>query len=109
MQIKILDVLKWLLTGIGMILIIFSFVMILHKERLMCFSKVGVMEINDPKRVQNPNISTISNMQNPSLYPQAESKNIHDNLRRSNNNNNNNRNDNNNNNGNNNEMWQFKL
>lgn len=93
---KILDVVKWLLTCTGMGLMISSFVMVLHKEKLMCFSKVGSMEVNPPKRIQNLQISTISNSQNPTLYPQIENKNVHDNHRQTNNNNNN-------------EMWQFKM
>lgn len=96
-KLKFLDIFKWLLTGSGIILMISSVLLVLQKEKLMCFSKVGNMDLNVPKRVQNINISTIGDTNNSALYPQADNKNVHDNFKRNINNNNSQ------------EAWQFKL
>lgn len=77
-----------------------AFILVLQKENLMCFSKVGSMDVSIPKRVHSINISTISDVHfnnsamYPNLYPQIEQKNVHDNHRRVSNNNQ--------------EVWQFK-
>lgn len=83
------DMFKWLLILSGLVIMIIAFVMVMYREKLLCFTKVGNADISVPKRNdQVHHIENISDMQfnntviYPTLYPQVENKNVHDGLQR---------------------------
>lgn len=86
-KIELVDMFKWILVLSGLLTMIAAFVMVMYREKLLCFSKVGNATITHVKRNDDlPTIETLSEMQfnntvmYPNLYPQIENKNIHDGL-----------------------------
>lgn len=94
-QLGMLDTFKWFLIILGILIMMSSFVLVMYKERLMCFSnlssgKVAITEVKDNTNrvgISEPisEINFNSTVLYPSLYPQIEDKNISDRLVRRNN------------------------
>ncbi|XP_022913408.2 sensory neuron membrane protein 2-like [Onthophagus taurus] len=78
----LLDVVKWIFITTGIILMVISFLLVMHQESLMCFSNRGKVSISnvEPFQVQsNRDSSAIAlndPVKRPSLYPQVENRNL---------------------------------
>lgn len=86
-KIDMVDMCKWLLILSGLLIMISSFIMVMYRERLLCFTKVGNAEINVLKKNDQVHpVETLSEIQfnntvvYPTLYPQLDNKNVHDGL-----------------------------
>lgn len=76
-----LDTFKWVLIVIGVLTMICSFLMVMYRERLLCFAKMssGKVSITEVKETRNSDVNSFNNtVLYPTLYPQVENKNVHD-------------------------------
>ncbi|KAK5643874.1 hypothetical protein RI129_007719 [Pyrocoelia pectoralis] len=93
-QLGMLDTIKWFCIVTGILLMMSSFVLVMYKERLMCFSnmafgnKVEITEVKTHKRTAFTDPITEVNFNStamyPSLYPQVDQKNYNENVMRRN-------------------------
>ncbi|KAK4887001.1 hypothetical protein RN001_003272 [Aquatica leii] len=92
-QLTMLDTFKWILIASGVLLMMASFILVMYKERLMCFANVGIgnkVSITEVKGgnkqgFTNSEINFNSTAMYPSLYPQLDDKNYNDRINQRNN------------------------
>ncbi|KAB0797701.1 hypothetical protein PPYR_06714 [Photinus pyralis] len=94
-QLAMLDVIKWIFILTGILLMVLSFVLVMYKERLMCFAnsafgnKVSITDVKSHSRAGFADPVTEINFNNtsmyPSLYPQVNEQKFNDRVVRRNN------------------------
>lgn len=89
-KIDLVNILKWAMIVAGLILLAVAFVMVLHREKMLCFGQQAEIKIAPVQRPvqERQSVGELqfnTTVMYPSLYPQMENRNIHDNMSNRNN------------------------
>ncbi|KAF5270111.1 hypothetical protein FQA39_LY08523 [Lamprigera yunnana] len=77
-QLGLLDAFKWVLIVGGIGLVILSFLLVMYKEKLMCFANAGLtnkVSITEVKEIKENKEQDINTIMYPTMYPQINNNN----------------------------------